>query len=52
MGEVRHGSATTTGALRRAIRNSEESLRALAKRYGIHLKTLAKWGEAGKQSIR
>ena len=43
MGEVLHGSATTTEAIRRAIQNSEESLRALSKRYGINQKTVAKW---------
>ena len=43
MGQVLHGSATTTEAIRRAIQNSEESLRALAKRYGINQKTVAKW---------
>ena len=35
MGQVLHGSATTTEAIRRAIQHSQESLRALAKRYGI-----------------
>src|SRR5690606_34903319 len=43
MGQVLHGSATTTEAIRRAIQNSEESLRALSKRYGINQKTVAKW---------
>jgi len=43
MGQVLHGSATTTEAIRRAIQHSEESLRALAKRYGINQKTVAKW---------
>ena len=43
MGQVLHGSATTTEAVRRAIQNSEESLRALSARYGIHQKTVAKW---------
>ena len=43
MGQVLHGSATTTEAVRRAIQNSQESLRALAKRYGINQKTVAKW---------
>lgn len=33
VGQVHHGSATTTEAIRRAIQNSEESLRALSKRY-------------------
>ena len=45
MGQVLHGCATTTEAIRRAIQNSQESLRALAKRYGINQKTVAKWRE-------
>src|SRR5215469_14139932 len=43
MGQVLHGSATTTEAVRRAIQHSQESLRALARRYGINPKTVAKW---------
>ena len=43
MGQVLHGSATTTEAVRRAIQHSQESLRALARRYGVNPKTLAKW---------
>ena len=43
MGQVHQGSATTTAAVRRAIQHSQESLRALAKRYGINQKTVAKW---------
>ena len=43
MGQVLHSSATTIQAVRRAIQNSQESLRALAKRYGINQKTVAKW---------
>ena len=43
MGQVLHGSARTTEAVRRAIQNSQESLRALSKRYGINQKTVAKW---------
>jgi transposase InsO family protein len=43
MGQVLHGSATTTEAIRRAIQHSEESLRALSKRYGINQKTVSKW---------
>src|SRR5690606_31922069 len=43
MGQILHGSATTTEAIRRAIQNSEESLRTLATRYGINQKTVAKW---------
>ena len=43
MGQVLHGSATTTEAIRRAIQHSQASLRTLAKRYGINQKTVAKW---------
>ena len=43
MGQVLHGCATTTEAIRRAIQNSQESLRALSRRYGINQKTVAKW---------
>jgi transposase InsO family protein len=43
MGQVLHGSATTTEAIRRAIQHSQESLRGLAKRYNINPKTVAKW---------
>ena len=43
MGQILHGSATTTEAVRRAIQHSQESLRALAKRYGVNPKTVAKW---------
>ncbi len=43
MGQVLHGSATTTETTRRAIQNSQESLRALSKRYGINQKTVSKW---------
>ncbi len=43
MGQVLHGSATTTAAVRRAIQHSQESLIALADRYDINPKTVAKW---------
>src|ERR671921_2864687 len=43
MGQVLHGSATTTEAVRRAIQASEESVRALARRYGISPTTVQKW---------
>ena len=49
MGQVLHGSATTTEAIRRAIQNSQESLRALAKRHGINQKTVRKW--RGRSSV-
>jgi len=43
MGQVLHGCATTTEAVRRAIQHSQASLNALAKRYGINPKTVSKW---------
>jgi hypothetical protein len=43
MGQVLHGCATTTEAVRRAIQNSQKSLRALAAHYGINQKTVPKW---------
>jgi hypothetical protein len=43
MGQILRGSATTTEAVRRAIQHSQVSLRALARRYGINQKTVAKW---------
>jgi hypothetical protein len=47
MGQVLYGSATTTEAVRRAIYHSQESLRALANRYGINQETVAKWNKRG-----
>lgn len=43
MGQVLHGSATTTEAIRRAIQRSEASVRALARRHGISATTVQKW---------
>jgi len=43
MGQILHGSARTTQAVRRAIQESEESLNVLARRHGINPKTAAKW---------
>src|SRR5215217_3404889 len=43
MGQVLHGSARTTAAVRRAIQQSQASLRVLARRHGINPKTVAKW---------
>src|SRR5437868_1823868 len=48
MGQVLHGSATTTEAIRRTIQHSQASLRALAQRYGINPKTVAKSENRGR----
>ena len=47
MGQVLHGCATTTGAIRRAIQHSQASLRSLSRHYGINPKTVAKWKKRG-----
>jgi transposase-like protein len=43
MGQILHDCATTTEAVRRAIQNSQKSIRTLAKQYNINPKTVAKW---------
>lgn len=48
MGQILHGSARTTEAIRRAIQLRQESVRAAAKRYGVSPTTIQKW--RGRQS--
>ena len=43
MGQVRHGSATTTFAVRAAIQRSKASISELSRELGINPKTVAKW---------
>ena len=43
MGQVRHGSATTTHAVRAAIQRSQATNAALSRKLGINVKTVAKW---------
>ena len=43
MGQILHGCATTTAALRRTIQHSQESLTAMADHFHINVKTVAKW---------
>jgi transposase-like protein len=43
MGQVRHGSATTTHAVTAAIQRSQASLAQLSQELGINPKTVAKW---------
>jgi hypothetical protein len=49
MGQILHGSATTTEAVRRAIQRSQESLRTLAKHYGVN-RRLSPNGRKGRLS--
>ena len=43
MGQVLHGCATTTHAVRTAIQRSKAPLKELAARHGLNHKTVAKW---------
>ncbi len=43
MGQVRHGSATTTHAVRTAIQRSQASIAELSRELGVNPKTVAKW---------
>ena len=43
MGQVRHGSATTTHAVRAALQRSRASPAQLSRELGINPKTVAKW---------
>ncbi len=43
MGQLLHGCATTTQAVRQAIQRSQDSVRATAARYGVNAKTVLKW---------
>jgi hypothetical protein len=45
MGQVLHGSARTTEAVRRAIQHSQESLRTLARRHGVNSEVTKKRSE-------
>jgi transposase-like protein len=47
MGQMLHGSATTTHAVRAAIQRSEATTKELAGRYGLNPKTVAKWKKRG-----
>jgi transposase InsO family protein len=49
MGQVRHGCATTTHAVRAAIQRSQASNAELSRELGINLKTVAKWRK--RQSV-
>ena len=43
MGQVLHGCATTTHAVRAALQRSKAPLKELAAQHGLNLKTVAKW---------
>lgn len=43
MGQILHGSATTTHAVRAAIQRSQASIAELSQTYGINPKTVQKW---------
>ena len=43
MGQILHGCARTTEAVRREIQNSKESVKELSERLGLNYKTVLKW---------
>jgi len=43
MGQLLHGSARTTPAVRRSVQQSQESAQGLAKGHGVNVKTVTKW---------
>ena len=43
MGQILHGSATTTHAVRAAIQRSKATIAELSDQYGINPKTVMKW---------
>ena len=43
MGQILHGSAKTTHAVRAAIQRSKASIKELAGRYDLNPKTVTKW---------
>ena len=47
MGQILHGSATTTHAVRAAIQRSQASIQELSRHYGINPKTVWKWRKRG-----
>lgn len=49
MGQVLHGSAKTTHAIRAELQRSQASVAHLAKKYGINEKTVLKW--RNRQSV-
>ena len=47
MGNLLHGGAKTTPRIRKEIQNSDKSIAALARQYGINPKTVRYWKNAG-----
>ena len=43
MGQILHGSATTTHVIRAAIQRSKATAKDLAQQYNLNPKTVAKW---------
>lgn len=43
MGQILHGSASTTAVIRKTIQCSKLTNKALSQKYGINLKTVSKW---------
>ncbi|MBA4719460.1 MAG: transposase [Nitrosopumilus sp.] len=48
MGSILHANATTTPRIRKEIQASNQTLKALAKKYNLNVKTVAKWKNTGR----
>jgi transposase-like protein len=52
MGQVLHPNARTTQAVRRAIRDSQESIAKAAVRFNVNPKTIIKWRKRENRNDR
>jgi transposase-like protein len=52
MGQVLHGCAKTTHAVRTELQRSKASVAAFAERFGINPKTVLKWRSRAMQGCR
>jgi hypothetical protein len=52
MGQLLHGKATTTHAIRTKIQASKASGAALSKHYGVNPKTILKWKGRGSVEVQ
>ncbi len=52
MGQVLHGCATTTHAVRKAIQRSKASLKELSRTYGVNPKTVPYLSSLGRRRRR
>src|ERR1700733_1587423 len=52
MGQLLHGCAKTTHAIRKELQRSKASIQELSRRYNINPKTVVKWRNRVEEGIR